>query len=389
MGLRVGCVGFSTEQGISYLMKDFHDHGIVTDVAVLRHGRRPDHPEWYERPLVIGNVRGQLEELKEFCRPLDCLLTVETPFRYELYDFCRSIGVRTVLMPMYEGFPQHPPSFPDCFACPSLLDQVIFRGMCAWCHGSDKMPGWGNVISCLHHPFVPVPVERPWRQRTKALRFLHNGGHLGLRGHKGTLELLRAMELVKAPIDLTVRAQDERGMHAILGQVPSAQKDKRITLQIGAVPRESLFDDHDVLVQPEKYNGLSLPLQEARASGMLVVTTDRFPHNTWLPRTMRTGFSTMTFKEERHNPLVPIPGTVEMRDEQVDCLIPVRSYSKQRVAGSCLEYDEALVEPQLIAETLDRLHGADISEYSLSGKAWAETMSWSVLKPVWEGVLKG
>ena len=374
--MKVGSIGFSTEQGIGYLLKDFREAGVITDACILRHGRRPDHLEWHPGCLVISDVRRQLDEMREWCRGLDCLLCIETPFRYELYQWCREIGVRTVLVPMYEGFPQHPPHEPDCYACPSLLDQDIFRERCTFCRGvgfvgaeKDPVPtslrklwaGAGHESQpfqepCKRHPFVPVPVKQRWQKRERAVRWLHNGGHLGLRGHKGTLELMRAMEFVKSDVSLTIRAQDVEGLARLVEQVPSIVHDRRVSIFQGDVSRECLFDGYDALIQPEKYNGLSLPLQEARAAGMLVVTSDRYPHNIWLPR---------------------------------EPLIPVKSYSRQRVAGSCLEYDEAEIDPRDIAVTIDRLHGTDIGQYSEDGRQWAESMSWAALKPLWMEVLKG
>jgi glycosyltransferase involved in cell wall biosynthesis len=111
-----------------------------------------------------------------------------------------------------------------------------------------------------------------------------------------------------------------------------------VTFEYGDLPYTSLWDDHDVLVAPEKFNGLSLPLQEGLAAGMVVVTSDRYPHNTWLPR---------------------------------EYLVPVLKYQKARVNPSYMEFDEAIIEPMAIAETMDRLYGKDISGYSEVARNWA------------------
>jgi hypothetical protein len=64
-------------------------------------------------------------------------------------------------------------------------------------------------------------------------------------------------------------------------------------------------------------------------------------------------------------------------------LIPVRSYSKERVGGPYNVYDEAHVHPEDVAATIDRLHGLNVTEYSRSGREWAEEHSWSRLKARW------
>lgn len=360
--MKIGSIGYATEQGIGYLMKSFYDAGVLTDVCVFHHSSRVNHMEWYP-PGTMEIARRPFDwpEIRAWLNSLDTLLCFETPFSWECLDFCRKEGVRTVVCPMYECCPRHVPVEPDCWACPSLLDLDIFVARCRACKGLGYMDTTTEANKvyvtnepCHRHLFVPIPVSQPWQQRTKALRFLHNGGHLGLRGHKGTLELMRAMEFVKSPLSLTIRSQDKEGLERLLEKVPSIRSDQRVTFAKGSLPRERLFEGHDVLVQPEKYNGLSLPLQEARAAGMLVMTTDRYPHNTWLPK---------------------------------EPLIPVKSYSRQCVSGAFMEYDEAEVDPKDVAATMDAWYGQDIESYSRQGKGWAEANSWAAIRGKWMEVL--
>jgi hypothetical protein len=81
---------------------------------------------------------------------------------------------------------------------------------------------------------------------------------------------------------------------------------------------------------------------------MLVLATDRFPNNTYLPNA----------------PLIPVAG-----------------YKKTRVADRCLEFDEAIVGPEAIAASIDEWYDADITGSSELGKEWAAYMSWDRLKP--------
>jgi hypothetical protein len=113
---------------------------------------------------------------------------------------------------------------------------------------------------------------------------------------------------------------------------------------------DELFSEGDTFIFPESFNGLSLPLQEAYSAGMCVMATDRFPMNTWLPR---------------------------------EPLIPVEKYRRDNVGGSCVEFDRAVIEPRLIAATIDNWYGRDISHLSSSGRDWAAEHSWEKLKPVY------
>jgi len=124
--------------------------------------------------------------------------------------------------------------------------------------------------------------------------------------------------------------------------------DSRIEYRIGDC--QDLWSEGDVFVFPEKFNGLSLPLQEAFASGMAVITTDRFPNDTYLPK---------------------------------DLLIPVRQFKKERIS---VEFDSAIINPVDIASVIDKVYNTDIISYSLLGKKFNEQNSWTQLKNIWKEV---
>lgn len=329
--MRVGTVCYATEQGIGYLAKQFYEAGIITDVVVYKHPHisRPTHMEWYPSGTKMLTGRRPFgPQIDELLSVVDVMLFFETPFDWPLLSYCRSKKVGTALMPMYEWSPTSFEHRPDAFLCPSLLDVKYFPGS----------------------PFVPVPVNpNNWKQRYIARSFLHNAGHLGSRWHKGTLEILRAIKYVKSPIQMTIRAQDIASLADAIAQAPEVKSDSRVVFE-GDVPYSSLFEDHDVFVMAEKYNGLSLPIQEARAAGMVVMTSNRFPMNTWLPE---------------------------------EYLIPVNGYSTQRVSAGHNTFEEAHIRPEDIAAKIDEVYEKDVSDYSLSGKYWAEEMSWESLKPRW------
>lgn len=333
--MKIGTVCYSCCQGLGYLAKSFYDAKVVTDVMVFKHphGDRPSHMEWYppgtieltKRPFVGESIERWLDDL-------DAVLFFETPFCWKFADRCRERGVKTVLMTMYEWSLINPPHKFDKYLCPSLLDLDYFP----------------------EGEFIPVPapqstwLQGTWLQRTVAKRFLHNSGHIGSRNHKGTLELLLAMQYVKSPIDLTIRSQFGVGLNRLIASVPGIREDKRVTFVTNEVPYESLFGGFDVLVAPEKYNGLSLPLQEAYAAGMLVITTDRYPINTWLPA---------------------FP------------LIPVGSTRQVQVAPGHQMIEESIVSPIAIAAMIDEWYGQDITSYSQAGREYALANSFEILKP--------
>lgn len=321
--MRCGTLCYATDSGLGILAKAFVDNGVVTDALVVRHGHHTTHDGWYPESSQLTDLRNnrQREMAKAFCLSVDVMLFFETPFLWELIPFCRDNGIRTVLMPMHECMPQELPYQPDRFICPSLLDLRCFP---------DRSV------------FIPVPVDVPWRLRTKAEVFVHNAGHGGLRGRNGTVELLEALPLLRSPAKIIIRSQSDLKRKNVFNRGPGL-----VELQHGTKPYSELWNEADVFVFSEKFNGLSLPLQEARAAGMLVMATDRFPMNEWLPR---------------------------------EPLIPVSETHVSRVGPAYREFDEAVIDPVDIADKIDSWYGRDISDYSQTGKAWAESMSWANLK---------
>lgn len=319
--MRIGTICYATNSGLGILAKSFFDHGIVTDPLVLLHSRHPSHHvEWYPGRPVVADANAA--EVADFCALNDVMLFFETPFDWHLLDFCRARGIKTVLMPMHECTPDPMPAIPDAFFCPSDLDLGCFKDMKVPCH------------------MTPVPVEVNWRKRVRADVFVHNAGHGGLRNRNGTGELIEAWRLMgnSAP-RLILRSQKPLQWN-VAGL--------NIDVRIGTFPRDALYDEGDVFVFPEKFNGLSLPLQEAHAAGMLVMATNRYPMNTWLP----------------NEPL--IPSYAEIQD---------RISSRYRI------FQSAVVEPTDIAKHVGEWAGKDITYFSDVGQAWAQCMSWDELTP--------
>lgn len=297
---RVGAIILATHQGLGVLAKDFFDNGVIDEVLVHPHSSRENHYEWYPN-------RCKTEE--ELFSKIDTLLLFEEAWDWKVILRAREKGIKTVLMPMYECT-RHPlPYQPDVIINPSLLDQQYYPD----------------------GTFIPVPVKVEHRIRHKAEVFVHNAGNGGLGGRNGTKELLEAMEWVKSPIKLIVRSQ-----------VPIKQiNDPRIEYRIGTF--DDIWSEGDVFIFPEKFNGLSLPMQEAFASGMAVMGGNRFPINTWLP---------------------------------TEILIPIKGVHKERIAR---EIEVAEYDPKHIAQKIDEWYGKDITHLSLAGKKFAEENIWDAL----------
>lgn len=327
--MRVGTFCYATSRGLGHLARDFYLNGVVTDVLVVEHGSIPTNKDWYPGVPTTPSKPLNKELMRDFVKGKDAMLFFETPFDWDIFEYCKQNGVRTYLITMYECTPisHHRPSK---YICPSDLDMKYFAGAYR----------------------VNLPVSVPWKQRTVANHYVHNGGYLGLRGREGTNTLIEAMQHVKSDLKLTIRCQE----NVDDAHLKMVTKDPRVEYIAATVPFNELHSTGDVYVAPQKFNGCSLPLQEAFASGFAVMTTDRFPMNTWTPKDLA----------------IPVSKTV-------------RSVS---IGGPYMKFDESIVDPKVLAITMDHWHGRDISEYSLMGKAWAEENSWEKLKPEYMKILE-
>lgn len=313
-----GAICYETHSGLGHLARDFFRAGVVQRAFVIRHPR-------YQAQDWFGEARYDRNTLAQFLHGLDVLLLFENAFNcWDVVRTAKVRGTRIVIIPNYEWTPAPLPIAPDLVLCPSLLDMEYF----------ESYP----------RLFLPIPVQQHWRLRQRAELFIHNAGHGQVGFAKGTPEVLEAMRHVQSPVKLIVRGQPDEPRLADLLRRYQANPDPRVSVLLSNVPDEDLYATGDVFVNAERYNGLSLPLQEAWASGMLVMTSDRFPANTWLPK---------------------------------EPLIPVASFAPHRVNQTTFE--RATIDPVAIAATIDAWFGKDISAFSLAGRAWAEEHSWARL----------
>jgi hypothetical protein len=318
----VGSFVFATNQGLGVLAKSFYDAGVVDDLLVIAHGKRKENEHWYPNSRKIYSLSTSRHELYSFCKSVDVMLFFETPFDWSVIDYCKQVGTKTILMPMYECMPAHWPARPDMILCPSLLDKQYYP---------DRST------------HIPVPFEGEWKRRGKITTFVHNSGNGGLRGRNGTKEFVAALTYLDSDCDVIIRTQSDYPTHK---DIPLTKA--TVEIRSGDADHSSLYSEGEAFVFPEKFNGLSLPLQEAYASGMVVLATNRFPNYTWLP--------------SKH-------------------LIPTRGFCETRIAPHLQRFSEAIVNPIDIAVKMDEAFGTDAGDYSEMARSRVEDeFSWKVLK---------
>ena len=261
--MNIGIITRCDTTGLGIQGKEFYDHipckALVVDVSHVNqtmpqnHGWYPGAPVWY----YTRTARFPAELMKEFLMGLDVLVAFETPYDYSIFSLARLMGVKTVLQLNYE-FLEYPSSLPlpDLFAAPSKWH-------------------WEDIPSPKTYIQVPVNTSK-FQPQEKERTFVHIAGKPAVHDRNGTHTFLNCLKFVKSQINVVVRCQQRVA-------IPPVPKNVTITAEFSNRPNYSENYTGGVLVMPRKYGGLCLPMQEAIAAEMPVITTDISPNHFWLP----------------------------------------------------------------------------------------------------------
>ncbi|MCH7604790.1 glycosyltransferase, partial [Patescibacteria group bacterium] len=289
------------------------------------------------------------EVVRNFVSDLDILLAFETPYNWNAFNIARGLGVKTILFVDFEWTREVLPVKPDLFLCTSLADYEEME--------EPKI-------------FLPIPVNRellPFRERTKARVFLHNAGSGGKGGRNSTLELLQAIPLVRSNATFLIRIKDldqysDSRVRKFLSKFPRQLLKEGKEFQLGnstvrikegtVQSYHELYEDGDVLIHPQIYGGLSLPIQEAVSCGMPVIAVDRFPENQFLDKD-----------------LLIEPDKVEER----------MIYRKVKAH---------LISPESLAEKIDEVFNMPLEKYSKKNDALARKWDWKNMEQFYRKVFE-
>ena len=180
---------------------------------------------------------------------------------------------------------------------------------------------------------IPFPVNTDrikYHDRKTARKFLHIAGHHGYLDRNGTNIVREAQKYLKTPAEIIILDQQEKGI----------------------ANYEDLYAEGDVLLYPRRHSGQSLVMNEALAAGMPVMMTDMKPQNTILPP---------------------------------DMLIPVHAMSAIDIRRR-IEFAE--IDPQKVAETIDKWYDKPIWQLSKKSREIAERMSWQTLLPEYRKIFR-
>jgi len=311
------------------------DKTVVIDVS----DRNPEREQSFDRFPGATIVRGTPEPdvIVQFLKDLDVVFCMETPYNYDLFNYARAMGVKTILQFNFEFLEYLQDTnlpVPDLFAAPSM-----------WHY---------NDVPFLNKTFLPVPVDRerlPGQRKLKVKTILHNAGQNLLDDRNGTNIFLESLPLLSPELKVIIYSQHKLEM-------PKTNKPIQCKVEIRDKDIHNyweIYKEGDLLVLPRKFGGLCLPLNEASSRGMLVVMTDVSPQNKILPK--------MTLVN---------PSSVK----EVQTKATLQSFS---------------VSPEMLADKINHLSRCDmdiIGTLSRQSDIYANGISWKFLEPLYRKIMK-
>lgn len=217
-----------------------------------------------ERILEIrdGEDIPSFDKYHKFLDGLTHMITAETPYTYEAWNWARLLGVKTFCQPnweLFDGLVQPNMPHPDQYLMPSkwMLEEM------------QKL--FPDTIY-LPPPTIESDFEEVRRlnlKRTGRRRFVHIIGKNAIYDRNGWVSIMDALPFTKSDFELVVFSQQEM----------TGYSDPRVTYRVFNVEdQRELYRDFDALILPRRYGGLCLPMNEALLSGLPVIMTDISPN---------------------------------------------------------------------------------------------------------------
>lgn len=206
-------------------------------------------------------------QYEEFLRDIDVMITAETPYTYEAWNWARMAGIKTICQPNWEffdGLVQPNMPHPDQYIIPSYWHLEDFQ---------EKFPNSFYLPPPLN-PADFIHAKETNLARKGKRRFVHIVGANAIYDRNGWANLRDALEFIKSDFELVVYSQTE-----ITGIA-----DPRVKYHIFNIENQAdLYTDFDALILPRRYGGLCLPMNEALMSALPVIMSDISPNNKVLP----------------------------------------------------------------------------------------------------------
>lgn len=266
------------------MARALRDQGIVTSQFVIKHPEKGTQ-NLGDFPHMLGDLSPTKKQLFEYlntCDP-DAVVIIETPFNFEFFRELSARKCAVILIPMIDSIAKEKfepyKQYISKIIHPTQIGLALYR----------NAEHWGIPIEHIPWPidtdyFNPENLTETHQKHFST--FIHNEGFGGAGYRKGTDMVLTAFQQLSyrmKNITLHVRSQCGESRHS------QVRKDiKRATVDLSDLDEAiEVYRNGLVYIAPSRREGLGLPIPEAMACGLPVITAGAPPMHQWFPQDRR------------------------------------------------------------------------------------------------------
>ncbi len=268
--MRLGLIVRTDAGGLAAQSKDFHDWLRPSSTLVVSLG--PDARgsnfvyAWNGQTSTRVRPRRPIvnkKDINNFLSNVDVVLTLETFYGREIQLEAQRRGIRTVRYVNPELFRPEQPT--DKLVIPTYWRQDLVRGATVIPPGIRAPEGKAVARETFKKHPVVLCLSAP-----------------AMKDRNGVLATIDAFKLVDKPCHLIFRNVDARteALIATADWKHTSVIDNKIYKDRWAQYR----DNADFVVLPRRYGGNCLPMFEAAACGLPIVSTELSPQSSWIAR---------------------------------------------------------------------------------------------------------
>jgi len=269
----VGCIGYINHSGLGQIISNFRKNLPLTSQLVIEHPQKGTFYNELPKDFLYtsASMNPTKEDLFKYldkCNP-DIVLIFETPFNFDFFKILRERNVRVVLFPMIDSI-----SVSKFLPYQEYINLIV-NFTTVGDETYDKV--WKGCGIHLPYP-VDVEIFKPIEHGENL--FLHNEGFGGAGFRKGTditfVAFQQLMHNVSRNVSMRVLSQKAESEHSQIRNI------KNVEIISKDLPNViDTYKSGKVYVAPSRREGLGLPILEAMACGLPVITTNAAPMNEW------------------------------------------------------------------------------------------------------------
>lgn len=272
--MKVGCIGYANNSGLGNYISNFRKNLPFDSQLIIRH---PDKGTFnVDIPHSYGRIKAKERELLEYIdihKP-DVVIIIEEPFNDSFFQILHEKNIKVVYVPMI-----------DCKSLKVMepfseyIDVIINHTK----YGHELYSKSSGFREKAH--YIPYPVDTEYFHPDKLgefeFNFIHNQGTGGAGYRKATDQVFiacRQLMYQKPLIKMLVNSQPYERIYS-----PLFNNVKNVTIREKDFPEAiDIYKGGRVYVAPSRREGLGLPILEAMACGLPVITTNSPPMNEWV-----------------------------------------------------------------------------------------------------------